>query len=151
MASSDLRRPPKRLRTPMLSEVRESTAFPRYTCSSCLRLEDHPKEAHVKLIQDEQVDVHLLQERNKRRCFTSETPLNWRQQKRDQVSNLSRLIRDAIAMKRHGEWRVSSLLSPILATRHLKPRKIDMVYVPPDKGGGRKNHVSSLSKQQWPK
>ncbi|KAG2278894.1 hypothetical protein Bca52824_061449 [Brassica carinata] len=33
-----------------------------------------------------------------------------------------RLIRDAIAMKRHGEWRVSSLLSPILATRHLKPR-----------------------------
>ncbi|KAF3518783.1 hypothetical protein DY000_02059384 [Brassica cretica] len=32
MASSDLRRPPKRLRTPMLSEVRESTAFPRYTC-----------------------------------------------------------------------------------------------------------------------
>ncbi|KAF3486964.1 hypothetical protein F2Q69_00056193 [Brassica cretica] len=24
-------------------------------------------------------------------------------------------------MKRHGEWRVSSLLSPILATRHLKP------------------------------
>ncbi|KAF3547633.1 hypothetical protein DY000_02002671 [Brassica cretica] len=58
MASSDLRRPPKRLRTPMLSE--------------------------------EQVDVHLLQERNKRRCFTSETPLNWRQHKRDQVSNLSR-------------------------------------------------------------
>lgn len=31
MASSDLRRPPKRLRTPMLSEVRESTALPRYT------------------------------------------------------------------------------------------------------------------------
>ncbi|KAF3609711.1 hypothetical protein DY000_02050113 [Brassica cretica] len=76
MASSDLRRPPKRLRTPMLSEVRESTAFPRYTCSSCLRLEVH----------------------------------------------FERLIRDAIAMKRHGEWRVSSLLSPILATRHLKPR-----------------------------
>ncbi|CAF2012761.1 unnamed protein product [Brassica napus] len=57
MASSDLRPPPKRLRTPMLSE---------------------------------------------------KVPFE-------------RLIRDAIAMKRHGEWRVSSLLSPILATRHLKP------------------------------
>ncbi|KAF3493608.1 hypothetical protein DY000_02057654 [Brassica cretica] len=89
MASSDLRRPPKRLRTPMLSE--------------------------------EQVDVHLLQERNKRRCFTSETPLNWRQHKRDQVSNLSRACepkQKANSNKRKKRGPLDSVEPPFANPRH---------------------------------